>query len=241
MGDYEDSENFPDYAFRLEFINLEFFKIYLFNMDRLLEEEDKRVTQANKHILEGKERAFLQSEEAKANEAHYFTSSEIEMHHEINELTMNRISNEIFYPSFLISLYADFEKSLLKLCNELQSRNERLTVKDISGSGIQRSKTYLVKVLNVDQDFFGNTQEWAQILNYGNLRNHLVHDDRKIPYIKNGNLKFISEDDANLIPLHEESDINWISIDKEFCSVAINVIGNFWVSLLYEVSKIIEI
>jgi len=137
MGDYEDSENFPDYAHRLEFFRLEFFEIYLFNMGRLFEEDHTKVTQTHEDILAAKEEALLRLEEA-GEDGYDFSYSEIQMHHEIPELTMNSISIELFYPSFFISLYADFEKSLLKLCDELPRAIERLSVQDIAGNGIER-------------------------------------------------------------------------------------------------------
>jgi hypothetical protein len=241
MKNYEDSKFFPDCAHRLEFSRLEFLDIYLFNMERLLEEDIVKVKQTYGHILNAKEDAVMRHEEAQFTGGDHLSYSEIERHYEIEEITMNNISTELFYPSFFISLYADFEKSLLKVCDEFRDTNQRLTVQDIHGNGIHRSKTYLVKVLGINEKFFGNTRDWSQIINYGKLRNHLVHDDRKIPYIENSAIKFTHEDDPQLQSLSENENLVWVNIDKEFCSEAINVIGNYWVSLFRELSKLFTI
>ena len=142
MEDYREQELFFQYAFRQEFIRLEFFDIYLFNMNRLMEEDTTRVNETYKDILEAKQRAYqrrLEQELSGESIDVELLPLNIEIHHEIPEITMNSISLSIFFESFFISLYADFENSLLNLCEKLPSQLEKLTVRDIFGKGILQS------------------------------------------------------------------------------------------------------
>jgi hypothetical protein len=132
--------------------------------------------------------------------------------------------------SFFISLYSYLEAQLNKECQLSQQDNTQIKIllNDIHGSGIDRAKTYLVKVL--DTSFpFDKDLAWKEIQLFGKLRNCIVHADGKV---KDSNLEKYIENHPDL---HCEmifgDDI--VVLDEGFCEKAIAVISAFLHSLLY--------
>ena len=81
--------------------------------------------------------------------------------------------------SALITLCSFFEHSLIRLCNDLQKEYSiELTIKEIKGKGIESAKVYLTKVVGVKLDKGKN--EYDEIKNIQNVRNHFVHHDGKV-------------------------------------------------------------
>ena len=132
--------------------------------------------------------------------------------------------------SFFISLYSYLEAQLNKECQLSQQDNPQIKIllKDINGNGIDRAKTYLVKVL--DTSFpFDKDSAWETIRWFGKIRNCIVHAEGKVT---EPNLKKYIENHPNL---HCEmifgDDI--VVLDEGFCEKAIAVVGAFLQSLLY--------
>ncbi len=99
---------------------------------------------------------------------------------------------EIIFRSFLLILFANFEESLNHLCDGYQRYlNLKLGLKDIKGTGIQRSTAYLEKV--ADFKLPGKSL-WDSVLDIQKVRNCIVHsagetDDKHLmAYIQNNNI-----------------------------------------------------
>lgn len=87
---------------------------------------------------------------------------------------------DIYYDSFIMSLYAFTEKKMFILSKYL-SRHHPIKLEDISGKGIFKYRKYLSKVCNID--FSSIEKDWEVLLHYNLLRNHLVHaeGERSLP------------------------------------------------------------
>ncbi len=132
--------------------------------------------------------------------------------------------------SFFVSLYSYLEAKLNNECRNSQQDNSQIKVllDDIHGAGINRAKTYLVKVL--DTSFpFGNDTNWEQILWFNKIRNCIVHNEGKV---RDKDLKRYLEAHPNL---HYEMFFgdDYVILDDGFCENAIIVIGAFLKSLLH--------
>jgi hypothetical protein len=104
---------------------------------------------------------------------------------EIDEITadLQRIDEfaDLLWKSFFISLYSFLEAQLNRECRDRQRENKSIkdSLEDIKGKGIERAKTYLVKVLKSSFPF-GTSPQWQEVKLYGKLRNSLVHNEGKI-------------------------------------------------------------
>ena len=94
---------------------------------------------------------------------------------------------DILRGSLFVALYGFIESQLDQECKaQRDARNDIvLSPSDISGRTIDRSKTYLSKVLKINFRF--DTVEWQRIKKYKKLRNCLVHN--------NGNLNGLGDSD----------------------------------------------
>lgn len=68
--------------------------------------------------------------------------------------------------------YGTFEKALNDLCRTAGSES-KFQLKDISGQGIERAKTYLSKAFSVDAPF--NSPEWEEVTRLAKIRNVMAH------------------------------------------------------------------
>ncbi|MCV2885578.1 hypothetical protein OE749_12835 [Aestuariibacter sp. AA17] len=87
--------------------------------------------------------------------------------------------NEIFpqyqKQSYLLMLVSLFEDYLNQLCNSLHFENEFCcSLKEYSGSGIERAKKYLVKIANITVPT--GTKDWSQIIDARDIRNIIAHN-----------------------------------------------------------------
>lgn len=81
--------------------------------------------------------------------------------------------------SALITLFSFLEYELNKLCTLLQrTENYNVSFRDIAGAGIERAKTYLLKVASLDVD--PAAAAWNEIKNIQALRNLVVHADGRL-------------------------------------------------------------
>ncbi|MDR5836614.1 hypothetical protein [Caballeronia sp. LZ034LL] len=92
--------------------------------------------------------------------------------------------------SALITLYSFLEHELDKLCELLQrTEDHALSLKEIHGTGIDRSAIFLKKVAGLAIP--RNNRHWAEIRNIQKTRNAFVHangrieqESRLLPYVK---------------------------------------------------------
>ena len=86
---------------------------------------------------------------------------------------------QIIRESIFIKAFSQFEYSLDMFCKENRNRTQTiLMLKDISEKGIDRSTTYLKKVIGLDFPAKGEFNEvWKNINKYKSIRNKIVHND----------------------------------------------------------------
>ena len=132
--------------------------------------------------------------------------------------------------SFFVSLYSYLEAWLNNECRESQIENPQIKVSldDIHGTGINRARTFLAKVL--DTSFpFDDDPNWKQIQWYSKIRNCIVHNEGKV---RESSLKNYIDDQSSLSCVmlfgHE-----YVVLEEGFCEMAIRVIGAFLRSLLF--------
>lgn len=131
--------------------------------------------------------------------------------------------------SFFVSIFSYLEAQLNKECRDSQNEDTQIKISldDIHGAGINRAKTYLIKVL--DTSFpFDDDSIWEQIQWFNKIRNCIVHNEGKVK--EKDMIKYI-ENQPNL---HCEMFFgsNYMILDDGFCENAITVIGTFLKSLL---------
>lgn len=91
---------------------------------------------------------------------------------------------QIQWRSEFLVIYSYFEQMLNHLCKVVQERsNFKLGFKDINGAGIERARTYLVKVANVDKPF--ETKNWQRAKLLSEIRNAIAHSNSEIKYTPN--------------------------------------------------------
>ena len=81
--------------------------------------------------------------------------------------------------SALLTICGYFEHELDKLCMQYQSEKSfKVALTDIIGKGIDRSTTYLEKVVGID--VHKTSEEWNHIKMIQKIRNVIVHQDGKL-------------------------------------------------------------
>lgn len=125
---------------------------------------------------------------------------------------------QIQWRSQFLVIYSYFEHILNYLCLKVQKKsNFELGFKDMHGKGIERSRTYLVKLAKVDAPF--RTKYWQRAKFLSAVRNIIAHNNSlvkydpsnsKSPYKKiekegsvNLQRSFENRDDAELILTHD--------------------------------------
>ncbi|GFE57354.1 hypothetical protein AOG1_12340 [Geobacter sp. AOG1] len=82
--------------------------------------------------------------------------------------------SDIHWNSIYCTAYNLFEVKLSDICKHLQVYTKnKITLKDIAGSGIEQCKIYLSKVYEISTPFA--TDEWKHISNFCKIRNVIVH------------------------------------------------------------------
>ena len=61
----------------------------------------------------------------------------------------------------------------MRLCNISLNKDTKITLDDISGTGIFQTKKYIEKVLLIDLKHIN--KEWSELIKLNQLRNHFVH------------------------------------------------------------------
>jgi hypothetical protein len=146
------------------------------------------------------------------------------------------ISNfDIEYPVFLrysifSTIYSYFEHSLSKICSQMQF-NLQISLKkeDLRGNGINQSRDYLKKVIEIE--FPDDSPLWQEIQNYRNLRNNIIHNKGLV----SGDVSNKTQNNLNkYIESNKYLDINYlgqVELSKDFILEAFNNISLFWDNL----------
>lgn len=129
------------------------------------------------------------NQEKKTHYIHYDENEpplEMEEHRGLDHITW--VLEDIFkdhFPSLqrrsaLITICTSFECELDELCNNFRERkNLKLSLKEITGKGVERASLYLEKVVGLDMK--KETATWNEIKRIQRLRNWIVHQNAKSP------------------------------------------------------------
>ena len=118
--------------------------------------------------------------------------------------------------SLFITAYSIFEKNLHHMCRTRQETHKfNLSVTDLRGAGIVRSKDYLLKVAGIN---LSDTQKWQEIRAYSKLRNCITHNGRRLEGCKDA--RFLASYVANNPFLNLKG--NEIQFFSDFCKKAID-------------------
>jgi len=160
----------------------------------------------------------------------------------------NNIGEHLFYiddlfpqvhrSSLFLTIYAFFEFELDFLCGALGNYYKlNLKPSDLRGKGIERSKDYFLKVINIP--FPSNVKEWVQICKLNLIRNLVAHS-RGILLIDKQKDKEILKCIQNYeyINLHALVDDRFfLRFDKKFCSSTVETIESFFHILKTTIDK----
>ena len=143
---------------------------------------------------------------------------------------INQAFPNLFRRSLFTITYSIFETKISNRCKILREQGDlKLSVSDLNGRGIRRSKTYLEKVVGLD---LSASKEWSAILAYTKLRNCLVHNDGRVSGCQYA--KFL----RNYAVRHKflELDHNEILLKRGYCEEAIEALAKFY-EFVFQQSK----
>lgn len=138
----------------------------------------------------------------------------------------------ILFKSFIVSVYSYLESSLLERCRGVeQKHNYRLSVKDLSGQGIQQAMSYLLKVHQLGYSL-GTSKEWGQIQNLRILRNCIAHNGGRLDLGTDQIQKVRNYVSAEPL-LNIDNNTDEIVVSREYCEKALLIVTEF----LYAIDK----
>ena len=118
-----------------------------------------------------------------------------------------------FWGSFIVSLYAVFETSVIEIARLIQkSQNQGITINDLRGDFLERAKKYYAHVLNFE--LCGDNNTWERVKVLAELRNAIAHS--------NGRLDMLNEKRKKRIHGLEKQNLgisayyNYILLDSVF-------------------------
>jgi len=175
-------------------------------------EEIENKFQSDKNSIENMSSLSIYDDISKSERDYY----DIELHH-----------LDIHRKSCLVTLYSYLENFLNYFCEYLYKLNERkLKHTDLSGTGIFRSRLYLLKVEGVDFDQMNDG--WRQIKGFNLVRNNIVHESGKVG--KDNLIKFINTNEHLSI-----NDFNDVRIESAYIHEVINIIESFILNIHVQV------
>ncbi len=138
------------------------------------------------------------------------------------EMSILNLHRKYFYYSVVILLYTIIEESLEKICFHLKHLMcLKLSTNDLKGSGIERSKNYIIKCCGLN--FPRDTHEWRMIKNLAKIRHCIVHAGGNIQDVRNpSKLEEIIDNlngiyiKNNSIHIEKKFILEFISLTKEF-------------------------
>lgn len=141
----------------------------------------------------------------------------------------------VIYKSLFLHFYSVLEDSLNQICANLQdSQLYQLSLDDMAGGGITKSKIYLEKVCGLKSPF--TTKSWNVIQQLNRIRNILIHADG---FILKGNKKDFNTcrnlTDISISKYRDDGHV--IEFGKEFCFFALGEIDTFFNSLYDSMMK----
>ena len=137
--------------------------------------------------------------------------------------------NILWRTTFLHSYFL-LESSLDQICKNVQeSENHNLTLKDISGRGIQRASLYLRKVCKVTIPF--ETKNWIELQDFNKIRNLFVHSDGVVEKTNQDIIKIAAKYGGIKLSDFDNYGSSFLEISKDFTVYALNCIDFFFQSI----------
>ncbi|WP_143191906.1 hypothetical protein [Paenibacillus sp. P46E] len=114
-------------------------------------------------------------------------------------------TNSVVRAGLFFAAYSYFEGSLFLVCENLYNPNVRITVKDLSGNGIEKYKVYIEKVLLLD--FPKESPEWSKLNFLNTIRNHMIHNGASYKEVNPKVSKAVSQFEGITINKHNRVEI----------------------------------
>ncbi len=147
----------------------------------------------------------------------------------------NVFPNILWRTTFLHSYFL-LESSLNQICKNIQEAEDYLlTIKDISGAGIQRACIYLRKVCNIAIPF--ETVFWTELQDFNKVRNIFVHSDGEVEKSNQEIIRIASKYKGLNIDDFDKLGFSNLEISKEFTINALQSIDSFFHDLYKNIQK----
>lgn len=191
----------------------------------------------NLRLLCGFVKQFLEREQKEFQESYDKKIAEIAEEHRDeyiqwigdNHWYLFEVFPSLQWMSLFNSSYTVFEKNLNHMCEMAGRRvNAKITLKDISGQGIERAKIYLTKVVGIEEPF--KTEKWHNIKKYAELRNVLAHASGELDLTKPNHkqvLDYAIKHPSINVKHDEGSDFGEIALESELVMEAMEEFRSF--------------
>jgi hypothetical protein len=136
---------------------------------------------------------------------------------------VERIFLRTFRYSAIVAIYSLLETSMNSLCSLLQKRNElKIELSDLRGDGIERAKSYLIKVCAIQ--FEDGCHEWTEIQKLNYIRNCIVHAEGNVDHTHSPSKLRRLVKNTKGVTLEND---RYLSIDKAYLESAITWVDDF--------------
>ena len=141
----------------------------------------------------------------------------------------NIFPNILWRTTFLYSYFL-LESSLDQICKNIQeAENHTLTLKDLSGRGIQRASLYLRKVCKMTIPF--DTKNWVELQDFNKIRNLFVHSDGLVEKTNQDIIKIAAKYKGIEFGDFDNFGVSFLEISKDFTFYSLNCIESFFQSI----------
>lgn len=151
------------------------------------------------------------------------------------ENQFGHIFPSILWRTTFLHSYFLLESSLDQICKNIQeTEHHTLTLKDISGRGIQRASLYLRKVCKVTIPF--DTKYWIELQDFNKIRNSLVHSDGVVEKTNQDIIKIAANYNGIVLGDFDNNGVSFLEISKDFTVYSLNCIESFFKSIYQNIS-----
>jgi hypothetical protein len=141
----------------------------------------------------------------------------------------NIFPNILWRTTFLHGYFL-LETSLDQICKNIQeAENYSLTLKDISGRGIQRASLYLRKVCKVNIPF--DTKCWSELQDFNKIRNLFAHSDGIVEKANQDMISIVEKYEGIYLSAFDDFGLSFLGITKDFTLYSLECIDSFFHSV----------
>lgn len=227
MSNKFDIERNKDVFWAAENNEIHIFRLYLDELDSFISQEIEK-------YLAGSDNAKQPIWQTIEDQEFFGVDIEDLYHHEYY-LSMYENFRNLFLKSFIMNLYTFLESSLANRCRAVERNHTySLSVKDLSGNGLNQYMNYLIKLHRIDYSL-EHSLEWVEIQNLRRLRNCIAHNGGNLTE-GTDQLRQLQEYVKNEPLIKVGDDANNILLSKQFCEKAILTLERF----LYSIDRAID-